>query len=131
MSKKSKELNLKEVYIHMGIFDFSIYCIVGEYEHALKYAAWKFEDEEPDAEEVCRGYAPRGQCLFRKGYTPVIWIPSVPSTPREYATLAHESIHAVMHMLDWAAVPVTVDTEEVLTHSTAHLVNGILTKLGK
>lgn len=129
MSKKSKELGLQEIYIHMGMFDFAIYCIVGEYEKALEYVAWKFENEPYDADELTRGYAPRGQCLFKRGYTPVIWIPNMPNTPREHATLAHESIHAVMHLLDWVSLSVTADTEEVLAHGTAHLVKEILSKV--
>lgn len=131
VSNKAKQLGLTEFYVHMGMFDFALYCIVGDYESALKYVAWKFEDEALNPDEATRGYVPRGQCLFRVGYTPVIWIPSVPGTPREHATLAHESIHAVMHLLDWAAIPVTTDTEEVLTHATAHVVNSILEQAEK
>lgn len=129
MSKKSKQLGLQEIYVHMGTFDFAVYGIIGEYEKALEYVAWKFEDEKlPDANDLCRGYAPRGQCLFKRGYTPIIWVPRKPQTPREFATLSHECLHAVMHLFDWADIPTNSSTEEVMTHAMSHLITNILSK---
>lgn len=110
----------------MGMFDFAVVCIAGPWESVAEYIKWKFESDDLDIEASNIGYEARGKCFFKSGYVPVIWIPDKPKTPREYATLAHESIHAVMHLFDWAYLAVSVETEEVLTHATAHLVFNIL-----
>lgn len=127
----AKSLGLKEVRTSMGMFDFDVICVVGEYFAATKFVARKFEDEFflEIAEDSNKGYVPRGKCFYRTGYVPIIWLPGKPKSPREVATLAHECLHAVMHLFDWAAVPVTRDTEEVFAHAQAHLVTNILTKL--
>jgi hypothetical protein len=131
MSKKSRQLGLKEVYVHMGTFDFAVYCIVGSYDSAAKYTAWKFEDKnyENFANDSNKGYEPRGKTFFKTGYVPVIWIPKRPETPRQIATLAHECLHAVYHMMDWASVPTIVETDEVICHAMSHLITTILGKL--
>jgi len=133
MSKKSKELNLLEAYTHMGAFDFAVYCVVGDYNNACRYVAWKFEDSafESFAQDSNKGYEPRGKTFFRTGYVPVIWIPKIPQTPREYATLSHECLHAVFYMMDWANVPTIIETDEVSAHAMAHLINNILSKISK
>lgn len=112
--------------VHMGVFDFSTIVVVGDYRTALAYVRWKFEDKTSRLEESDIGYVSRGKCFFRVGYVPIIWIPKRPTSKREHATYAHECLHAVWHMFDWANIPITRDTEEVMTHSMAHLItNGI------
>ena len=125
----NKRFGFKEIRTSMGLFDFDVICIVGDYKNAGKYIRWKFEDKEFSPEKWDLGYEPRGKCFFSQGYVPVIWIPKKPRTPREIATLAHECIHAVFHLFAWASLSMTRDTEEVLCHSTAHLVNNILKNL--
>ncbi len=131
MSKKSKDLGLQEVYTHMGMFDFAVNCVVGDYDNACKYVAWKFEAPEFEnfAQDSNKGYAPRGKTFFRTGYCPVIWLPAKPVTPRELATLSHECLHAVYHLMDWASIPVIVETDEIQCHAMAHLVTNILKEL--
>ncbi len=112
----------------MGLFDFAVNFAVGDCDACIKYVRFKFEDEE--FEDDSKGYAPRGKCFFKAGYVPIIWIPRVPKTPREYGTLSHECFHALMHMHDWASVPVGVEsTEEVTAHALAHLVTKALEKM--
>ena|SRR3990167_8016815 len=120
------KFNLKEIRIEMGLFDFDVVCVIGDYKNLGKYIQWKFEDDSFDPEDFDMKYECRGKCCFKKGYVPVIWIPKKPRTPREYATLAHEALHAVYHLFDWANLPMTRDTEEVMTHSMAHIINNIL-----
>ena len=106
----------------MGAFDFTVITIIGDYKEALKYVRWKCDDMETDFESFDKNYLPAGKCFFREGYVPIIWIPRKPKTPREYGTLAHEALHAVYHMFDWANLPMTLDTEEVMTHSMTHII---------
>ncbi len=118
--KKFKGITEKK--IHMGLFDFVVIVIVGDYTVAKSYVAWKFEDKETDFDEFNREYEPRGMCFSRRGYVPIIWIPKKPKTKREHATLAHESLHAVFHLFDWVNLPLNRDTEEVMTHAMAHII---------
>lgn len=119
---------ITENCVHMGIFDFSVIVLFGDYKTTLNYVAWKFHDKEGevDINEANMNYAPRGECFFKRGYVPIIWIPKKPKTMREHATYAHECLHAIFHLFEWAGIPVTRDTEEVMTHAMAHLItNGI------
>jgi hypothetical protein len=112
----------------MGLFDYSIVVAIGPYSKIKGYIRWKLQDEAFDPETFDKGYEPLGKCFYRPSYVPVVWIPRYPKTPREYATLAHECIHAVYHLFNWANLPMTGDTEEVFTHATAHLINAVLEK---
>lgn len=127
--KETKKYGFKEKRINMGCFDFNVICIIGDYKNCGKYIQWKFDDKEFNAENWDMGYEPRGKVFFRRGYVPVLWIPRKPKTPREYATLSHESLHCVYHLFEWASIPMTRDTEEVVTHSMAHIINEVLSNL--
>lgn len=119
---------LKEIRVSMGLFDFDVICIIGKQSDAARFVKWKFEDEDLVDETLDKGYEARGRCYFRAGYVPIIWIPKKPRTAREHATLAHECLHAVMHLYDWAGLTVSNHNEEVMCHAMAHLINTILEK---
>ena len=123
-----KKYGLKRIDVHMGVFDFTVTVVLGSYEHLDKYVAWKFHDKKyiEIAKESNKGYEPRGKTFFRAGYCPIIWIPRKPKTPREHATLAHEALHAVYHLFDWVNLNANQETEEVMTHSMAHIINKVL-----
>ena len=124
MKNIKKDFGLNEIRVHMGLFDFTVVCVIGNKKKADEYVAWKFDDKElPNFDQ---GYETIGRCYFKRGYVPVIWIPRKPKTTREHATLAHECLHAVFHLFDWVGLRVTRDTEEVMTHSMAHLIDSIL-----
>lgn len=110
------------------MFDFDVIVLVGDYKTALSFVSWKFEDKDTDLEAFDMEYIPRGKCFFRRGYVPIIWIPRKPKTSREHATYAHECLHAVFHLIEWAGLPNTRDNEEVITHAMAHLITNGLKK---
>lgn len=124
-SKKGKELKLKEYRLNMGLFDFDIIGVIGEYSKMSEYIAWKFEDKDFDTELSDMGYVPRGKCYHRRGYVPVIWLPREPKTKRERATFAHEAVHALFHLFEWSSTPISRDTEEVFCHALAHIVTNL------
>lgn len=126
--RKAQALNLREIRVDMGMFDFTVMVIIGKWEDAVKYASWKLEDADFNHEDSNRGYKPRGKTWMRRGYVPVVWIPAMPQTPREHATLAHEAIHAALFMFDWAMVRQSEETEEVLAHAVGHIVTKTLTQ---
>ena len=123
---KASSLGLREVRIHMGMFDFTVLVITGDYEKALRFVAWKFEEEDLNHIDNY-GYEARGKTFMRGGYVPVIWIPRRPVTAQEHGTLAHEAVHAVKFMFQWAGV--STDEDEVFGHAVGHIVAGTLTGL--
>lgn len=112
---------MKEIHIHMGMFDFGVNVAIGGFSNLNKYVRYKLEDETMDIPDIARGWY-----IARRGFCPIIWIPQFPKTPRQHATLAHEAIHVACRLMEWAAIPKNEDTEEVLTHATAHIVNAVL-----
>lgn len=125
------KFGLKEIRTHMGIFDYAVICIIGDEKKVNKYISWKFEDTEEayEGEKHESGCGARGLTFFKPGYVPVIWIPRKPKTPREYATLSHECLHAINLMFRWVGLKMTKETEEVSTHAMAHLITNILYNL--
>lgn len=121
-----KKLGLREIGIEMGLFDYTVICIIGDHGSLDEYIQYKFDDPDFRSEDFDKGFKPRGKCLYRPGYVPVVWIPKFPTKPREYATLAHESLHAVYHLFRWAGIEPNDQTEEVMTHAMAHIINTIL-----
>lgn len=126
---RASSLGLKEIRVHFGTFDYVIICLVGSYKNVERYVAWKFEEKEIPISETQRQYGARGRFFYRIGFAPIIWIPKRPTTPREHATLAHEMLHAIQEMMDWAAIPFTFDTGEVFCHALAHGINTVLQEL--
>ena len=118
---------LLELHVHMGMFDFGINVAIGPVENLTRYVRYKLEDEDfgknDDAVRLTDG---RGWYIARRGFCQIVWIPRFPRSPREYGTLAHESIHAVSRMMEWASIPSNYDTEEVLTHGVSHIVTSVL-----
>ena len=126
-----KRVKMKEFKVNMGLFDYDVIFLIGDHEKAVERVnkAHGYEYPEPDFE-------PRGRCFYKKGRIPFVWLPKVPKTPREIATLSHECLHAVWHVLDWAAMIkdgfiVSRDNEELMCHAMAHLVCEALTELRK
>ena len=111
----------------MGVFDYTVVCIVGDYGNVEKYLQWKYEDNDKLAVQEI----PRGTVFLKPGYVPVLWIPRLPKTVREFATVGHEALHCVFHLFRWAKIPIDDSTEEVVAHSTAHIINEILSSMGK
>lgn len=121
-----EKLGLKEIEVHMGMFDFSINVVIGSYKNLEEYARFKLHDNEFNLASTDSDYLPRGKCLYKGGYRPIIWIPKKPRTSREFATLAHESLHAMYHVHRWAGFTLSDETEEVMTHGMAHIIFSIL-----
>lgn len=129
MSKIAKRLGLQVLDTHMGLFDFSVRCVIGDPDKAKEYVAHIFKEKYDEVADGHRGYEARGITYFKTGYVPIVWLPKYPETPREYATLSHEVIHAIYHLFEWAAVPMSRDTEETFAHSVAHVLNNVLDKM--
>lgn len=70
----------------------------------------------------------RGMCFYRDDCHPAIILPGPPKAPEEVATLAHESVHAVLNIMD--RIGAKYDTE-IVAHSVAAVVRDTLTFIAK
>lgn len=127
---KASRLGLREVTVHFGAFDYTMTCLVGPPDNIEKYVRWKFDDHAPDRSWRVSGS--RGMYFCHRGHAPIVWIPRRRRTPREYGTLAHEVMHVVRMMLvDWAGMPLTIDTDEAFCHALGYAVTAILEALDR
>ena len=86
-----KKIGLKEKHVHMGMFDFGINVVIGDYEGLTPYIQFKFDD-------------------------------------KEFNTDAFECLHTMYHVQRWAGFPLGDETEEVMAHGMAHIINAVLSK---
>lgn len=68
------------------------------------------------AEEGIKG---RGACFWANGCHPLIYMRRKPKTPEEWGTLAHESVHAIEHVLDSIGEE---PRNEIMAHSAGAIV---------
>jgi len=123
LRKWLKDNNMKEVNIELGMFDYNINFLVGDINNLEEYARFKFDYEQFEIKGLLNVY---GWHLFCEGYSAIVWIPRYPRTPKDYGTLSHETVHAMVRMMDWAHIKVTTDTDEVLAHGVSYLIRNFL-----
>lgn len=119
-----KRLGFQVFDVHFGMFDYSVHVVIGPFDNLEKYARWKHENPDIVLPPNCRGLNIR-----TKGRAPILWLPSKPRAPHEIATLAHEMLHVVHSIMDWAGVPLTHDSDEVYCHALGHGVDAVLERL--
>ena len=74
MSKANRWKGITENRVHMGMFDFDVIVLVGDYKTALAYVDWKFKNKDVNLKPPETGYVARGVCFFRRAYVAVIWV---------------------------------------------------------
>lgn len=121
-----KKLGLKELHINMGTFNFGLNVVIGNIKNINEYVNFKFETKDKDYTTFDNGWSARGLTFGKPRYCPIIWLPKYLETPEEYATVAHESLHVAYDIFSWANLPMTRDTEEVMTHAMSHIIREIL-----
>lgn len=122
MAKSSKyRFGLREIPIRFETFEYDATCVVGPLPKLEHYVQWAFVDKTFTIE---REY--EGLFLARDGREPILWIPARPKTPKELGTLVHESMHLVHHMLKWANITLSDETDEVYGFALAHAVSSVL-----
>jgi hypothetical protein len=122
----ARRLGLREVEVHFGTFDFTVYVIAGPFKQGCEYIAQVYGDDCYRHLEPAHGY-----CFTKPAHEPVIWVPGV-RTSKQHGTLAHEMLHAVRYMLhEWADTPFSRKTEEAYCHALGHGVKTVLDALRK
>lgn len=121
--------SLKLTRINMGMFDFEVKVIFYPSRKLVaEYAAWSFESPKMYDDFDFEEFDARGTLFRKNGYTPILWMPKKPKTPREMATLAHEAFHAIVEFAAWSSLVLSRETEEIFCHAVGHIVNGALTQ---
>lgn len=109
--------------VHFGMFDYSVRVVIGPAPKAIKWVRWYYDDPDAEFPETARG-----SYFRREGHCGIVWIPARPKTPVEYGTLAHEVVHAVSAMFEWATMDHKPDSEETFAHAVGFLVRAILSR---
>jgi hypothetical protein len=119
--------------IHLTTYNYALWLVVGDPKRtlALMRNVWELTpatDDLPSPESFARC---RGRCCSRgPDHCVFLWFPRVPRTPREIATVAHEALHAVGHILDqWACVKYDSNNDEPYTHLLACIVAESLARM--
>lgn len=121
MSKKGKKSFLA-FEVEAGTYDYDFWVVVSEdHERVLKWFRKKFDPNFKHTFGL-------GFVAQYKDHKPVLWIPKIPTTPREYGTLSHEIFHMTEKIMTWAGVLLHEASEEAYTHLIGHLTTKILEK---
>ena len=107
------------------IYGFSLKVVI---EHDLKAAVAyisKFDKEcTSDFLKGCNG------AYFEPEKHPaIIWLPKNPETPKEYGTLSHEVLHAVIALSRIVGLTLSEDSEEAFTYLQGYITEQILKKI--
>lgn len=110
----------------MGVLPTGLYFVAGKYTDFERYCKWHFKDQHFQCWRSEIGKHPEGLHLKKPGYWSVIWLPRVPKKPNEIGVLAHEISHAVLRICEWAGIPITDDTSEIIAFMHGYLLECIL-----
>lgn len=123
--QKAKKPGLKSYDFHMGMFDYTVRLVIGDHKKCIELMNW-FHEGDAWYDD---GHEPKGQLFHHQTKCPVMWLPRVPRTIGEQATLAHESAHAVTRLFMWAGIPHDTSTDEVYAHGVSFLYESIRKRL--
>jgi hypothetical protein len=81
---------------------------------------WHYPEDRVKASE----FSGRGVCFYAEDCHPIIAMPKKPEFPVEIGTLAHESVHAVLNILQ--KIGETGGCEEIIAHSVGAIVRKVM-----
>lgn len=116
--KSYKEKPFQNFHIHCGVYDYGINVIVSEdATRCAEYVNRKFEIFHITGDD----FDCLGKVFSKRGMCPILWMPRVPSSPKEQGTLSHECLHIVFEIMSWAGIPYSTSSEEAYTHLLKYL----------
>ncbi len=69
-----------------------------------------------------------GRTIYKQDpYVMVLWLPKIPHTPTEYATMAHEIFHTAVAIMQSIGASLSVDSEEAYAYLIGFLTKKVLT----
>lgn len=126
----------KEKYIPIDIYKRCIYVFIGTLDEFKAWVNGYFDDESEKefCEVVSRYKDDKSMASFHydgNNGQGVILIPAFPKSPKEYAALVHELLHATFFILNYCNVEYAYDgNNEAYTYLLEHLTRNALEKEG-
>ena len=111
---KGNNEDFRIINIEGGTFDMPVTIIITkDIEKALSYV-----QENNDSSATKEDFDARGVTFsVNNGNPPIVWLPSIDSSPENVSILNHELLHANFSILNWAGVYLSDSTEEVFTYN--------------
>ena len=118
--KKDKRFRQFEVAILNT--EYKVYVCIGDREKANRAIQGYFQEKLEFVDNIKRGVT-----VYHKGFHPYIWTDGTLDFTTGVATLAHEAIHAVTHIMDYLGMDMKDDSgNEFLAHSVAAILRKCL-----
>lgn len=119
---KKKDKRFKSFIVPILNTEYKVYVYIGDKVRANKEICKYIEEKGEFIED-----SNRGKTVFRRGYHPCIWIDGTLDHRTGTATIAHEAIHAVAHIMNYLGMDVRDNTgDELLAHSVAAVLKKVL-----
>lgn len=67
--------------------------------------------------------------LSAPGFPVIVWIPHIPKTPYDYATLNHEIFHVTTAIMNYVQIPLSSDTEEAWAYEVGYITRKLLEQI--
>jgi hypothetical protein len=117
---------MKEFSIYCDLYDFNVQLI---FEKDIDKATIRINELlESTLSDIP---AKLGWTFFRQGYPIVVWMPSIPKTPKEIGTITHEFLHVVFEILRVSHLPLSRKSEEAYTYLLSFLVTKFYEEIRK
>ena len=110
----------KEVLIKTDIYQVGVIVIITEDTLAAFNRVRKYLNDTTIKISDFDVQAITFDCLD-EGYSPVVWIPSIPGTDEERAVLTHELFHVTTTIMNYAGIPLEDSSEEAYAYLLGHL----------
>lgn len=133
-NKVKKSHNGMVKFIPCDMWKRGIYVFIGSFSQKKTFVLEKIKDEWSDGFiEMIRTEptSPAAEYDYDIDGTGIIHIKKYPQTPKEYASLAHEIMHAVFVIMDFVHVDyIPKHTNETYTYLCEHITRNVLEKDG-
>lgn len=125
----ARRLGLREIEIPFATFEYYFVLLVGPRAGVEAYMRWRFDDSDPETD--LRPSTFRACVFTSKNRAPVLWMPKTPRSAEDIGLVAHEALHVVKDLMDWAHIPLGEASEEAYCHALGFVVRSVLEKLRK
>lgn len=114
---------LKEIKVEWETFNFKVYCVIGPHKHLPAYVKRRHR----------RIYKAKATADLGGLYFPslpkrggILWLETIPKTPKQLGYLTHEVGHAVIDMHVQRDISLHSENDEPFCYAIAHGVTAIL-----
>lgn len=122
-----KKQQFKTVYVDVPLYKNGVrFVITKNVTRAKKYIRNHIKEPnwEPEFLE-----SPGAFTVVKPDYVCLVWLPSLPKTVQNFASLVHELQHVTFWILSRAGIPLNTSTQEAYSYLIGFLTQGFLTKI--